>query len=57
MPARRLDGLTAASAQPADKLCRPCFTGEYPIALPEQDLIGKHVLEGIPRSAEALVHP
>jgi amidophosphoribosyltransferase len=46
-----LDGLTAASAQPADKLCRACFTGEYPIPLPEQDLIGKHVLEGLTRSA------
>jgi amidophosphoribosyltransferase len=50
-----LDGLTAASAQPADKLCRACFTGEYPIPLPEQDLIGKHVLEGITRSAEAFL--
>jgi amidophosphoribosyltransferase len=50
-----LDGLTAASAQPADKLCRACFTGEYPIEIPEQDLIGKHVLEGLSRSAEASV--
>jgi amidophosphoribosyltransferase len=45
-----LDGLTAASAQAADRLCRACFTGEYPIALPDQDLIGKHVLEGLSRS-------
>jgi len=45
-----LDGLTAASAQPADRLCRACFTGEYPIELPQQDLIGKHVLEGITRT-------
>ncbi len=44
-----LEGLTMASAQPADNLCRACFTGDYPIALPEQDLIGKHVLEGINR--------
>jgi amidophosphoribosyltransferase len=51
-----LDGLTAASAQPADKLCRACFTGEYPIPLPEQELIGKHVLEGLARTAEAIVH-
>jgi amidophosphoribosyltransferase len=42
-----LEGLTAASTLPADKLCRACFTGDYPIALPEQDPIGKHVLEGI----------
>jgi amidophosphoribosyltransferase len=49
-----LDGLTNASAQPADKLCRACFTGEYPIPLPDQDVIGnKHVLEGIGRSVTA----
>jgi amidophosphoribosyltransferase len=45
-----LDGLTTASAQQADKLCRACFTGDYPIPLPEQDLIGKHVLEGLSRT-------
>jgi len=45
-----LDGLTAATAQPADRLCRACFTGDYPIELPQQDLIGKHVLEGIART-------
>jgi amidophosphoribosyltransferase len=54
-----LEGLTMASTQPADKLCRACFTGSYPIALPEQDLIGKHVLEGLTRAVtpeEAVVH-
>jgi amidophosphoribosyltransferase len=44
-----LEGLTMASTLPADKLCRACFTGDYPIALLEQDLIGKHVLEGLTR--------
>jgi amidophosphoribosyltransferase len=48
-----LDGLTAASAQPADKLCRACFSGEYPIEIPQQDLIGKHVLEGLARNARS----
>jgi amidophosphoribosyltransferase len=49
-----LEGLTSASAQAPDKLCRACFTGEYPIPLPEQDVIGnKHVLEGISRSVTA----
>ena len=46
-----LDGLTAASAQPADRLCRACFDGDYPIAIPQRDLIGKHVLEGIAKGA------
>ena len=48
-----LDGLTAASAQPADKLCRACFDGVYPIEIPQRDLIGKHVLEGLARTATA----
>ena len=59
-----LDGLTAASGQPADRLCRACFDGNYPIAIPERDLIGKHLLEGLaaraavrPPAQDALVHP
>jgi amidophosphoribosyltransferase len=48
-----LEGLTAASNQRADDLCRACFTGEYPIEIPQPDLIGKHVLEGIARNASA----
>jgi amidophosphoribosyltransferase len=51
-----LDGLTAASAQPADRLCRACFDGSYPIEIPQPDLIGKHVLEGIARTV-ATDHP
>jgi len=41
-----LDGLVAASRQPADQLCSACFDGVYPIPLPADDLIGKHLLEG-----------
>jgi amidophosphoribosyltransferase len=48
-----LEGLTAASNQPAANLCRACFTGDYPIEIPQPDLIGKHVLEGIARNANA----
>jgi amidophosphoribosyltransferase len=44
-----LDGLIAATEQPKTRLCRACFDGEYPIALPADDLIGKHVLEGVQR--------
>jgi amidophosphoribosyltransferase len=43
-----LSGLTAASAQPADRLCRACFDGQYPIPVPQRDLIGKHVSRGWP---------
>lgn len=43
-----LDALVGASEQPKTRLCTACFTGEYPIPLPE--VIGKHVLEGIERT-------
>jgi amidophosphoribosyltransferase len=47
-----LDGLVAASEQPRTRLCRACFDGTYPIPLPEPELIGKHVLEGIAHRVE-----
>ena len=40
-----LDELIEATNVPKDDLCRACFDGIYPIALPEDDLIGKHLLE------------
>jgi amidophosphoribosyltransferase len=41
--------LIAASEQPKNRLCRACFDGQYPIALPE--VVGnKHVLESIEKS-------
>ncbi len=43
-----LDSLIAATEQPKNRLCSACFTGEYPIAIPDQ--VGKHVLEGIGRA-------
>ncbi len=46
-----LDELVEATGQPEERLCTACFTGSYPIALPEADPIGKHVLEGITRVA------
>jgi amidophosphoribosyltransferase len=48
-----LPGLVAASEQPADALCTACFTGSYPIPLPDVDPVGKHVLEGIERGVTA----
>jgi amidophosphoribosyltransferase len=57
-----LTGLIAATEQPKTRLCRACFDGEYPIGLPADNLIGKHVLEGVGRrvhqnGAEASDHP
>ncbi len=33
-----LEGLIAATEQPADNLCRACFDGVYPVALPPPDV-------------------
>jgi amidophosphoribosyltransferase len=41
-----LDGLIAATTIERDKLCTACFTGQYPIGLPDPELLGKGVLEG-----------
>jgi amidophosphoribosyltransferase len=49
-----LEGLIGASEQPANRLCRACFDGVYPIELPAADLIGKHVLEGVGRRVDAV---
>ncbi len=46
-----LPGLIAATEQPKSRLCRACFDGEYPIELPADNVIGKHVLEGLARAA------
>ncbi len=48
-----LSGLVAATEQPKSRLCRACFDGEYPIDLPPDTLIGKHVLEGVGRRVAA----
>ncbi|MGE5830010.1 MAG: amidophosphoribosyltransferase [Micromonosporaceae bacterium] len=48
-----LDGLVAASDQPRTRLCRACFDGQYPIPLPDEDVIGKHILEGMQRRIAA----
>ena len=42
------DGMVEATQQPPSQLCTACFTGSYPIELPEDGKIGKHVLETLP---------
>lgn len=39
------EGMIAATEQPASQLCTACFTGKYPIELPQADQLGKHLLE------------
>jgi amidophosphoribosyltransferase len=52
-----LDGLIEATDVTAGKLCSACFTGDYPIALPAEDLLGKHLLEDIDRLRPEPVAP
>ena len=40
-----LDGMVEATGQADDRLCTACFTGDYPIPLPDERLLGKHLLE------------
>ena len=40
-----LDGLIEATTVKKDKLCRACFDGIYPVALPDPEHLGKHLLE------------
>ena len=39
------EGMIEATKQPAERLCQACFTGRYPIELPDERLLGKHLLE------------
>ncbi|WP_431981544.1 amidophosphoribosyltransferase [Streptomyces qinglanensis] len=39
------DGMIEATTIPKDQLCRACFDGEYPMELPDPELLGKHLLE------------
>jgi amidophosphoribosyltransferase len=52
-----LEALVAASEQPKTRLCSACFDGDYPIALPEDAMIGKHLLEGIEKAVSGSAAP
>ncbi|HET8560822.1 MAG TPA: amidophosphoribosyltransferase [Marmoricola sp.] len=40
-----LDELVEATGVPKESLCRACFDGVYPVALPEPEHLGKNLLE------------
>ena len=42
------DGMIEATGQVRTRLCAACFSGDYPIELPEASLLGKHFLEVLP---------
>jgi amidophosphoribosyltransferase len=50
-----VDHMVAASEQPRSRLCCACFDGEYPIALPDEAKLGKHLLEDVPETPEPSV--
>lgn len=61
-----LEELIEATTIPAENLCRACFDGVYPVELPEENQLGKELLEGIERrvveqasggAADALARP
>jgi amidophosphoribosyltransferase len=40
-----LDGMVDSTSQAPSSLCMACFTGQYPVPLPDESLLGKHLLE------------
>jgi amidophosphoribosyltransferase len=40
-----LEGMVEATGQSPASLCTACFTGNYPVDLPDESLLGKHLLE------------
>jgi amidophosphoribosyltransferase len=48
-----LDGLVGATGRPKNSLCRACFDGEYPTAVPDAHLMGRQL--GEVTSLQALV--
>ncbi|WP_168626865.1 MULTISPECIES: amidophosphoribosyltransferase [unclassified Cryobacterium] len=39
------DGMIGATQQPRESLCTACFTGKYPIPIPDSNLLGKNMLD------------
>jgi amidophosphoribosyltransferase len=44
----REDAMIEATGQVRERLCTACFTGDYPIPLPDSNLLGKQFLEALP---------
>ncbi|PPK97867.1 amidophosphoribosyltransferase [Kineococcus xinjiangensis] len=40
-----MEGMIQATRQPEERLCTACFSGSYPIPLPDVERLGKHALE------------
>jgi len=46
------DSMVEATGQPRQRLCTACFTGDYPIELPESSLLGQALPRGAAGSGE-----
>jgi amidophosphoribosyltransferase len=42
------DAMIQATGQPRERLCTACFTGDYPMLIPESKLLGKQFLDALP---------
>lgn len=42
------EGMIAATEQPTSQLCTACFTGSYPVELPDESRLGKNLFETLP---------
>ncbi|WP_432484195.1 amidophosphoribosyltransferase [Kineococcus esterisolvens] len=50
------EGMIAATDQPAERLCSACFSGSYPVPVPDLQRLGEHALDK-PRLPITPVHP
>jgi amidophosphoribosyltransferase len=48
------EGMVAATEQPRAALCTACFTGDYPIPLPDDSQLGKNLFEPLPLDVEGV---
>ena len=40
-----MEGLVESTEQPVENLCTACFTGSYPVPIPQPDLLGRQVTD------------
>jgi amidophosphoribosyltransferase len=48
------EGMVAATDQPATALCTACFTGTYPVELPDESRLGKNLFETLPLDVDGV---
>jgi amidophosphoribosyltransferase len=48
------EGMIAATDQPASALCTACFTGSYPVGVPDTSPLGKNLFETLPLDVDGV---